>query len=79
MGNWFSSSENKNFESDGQVNNNVIVEETSGGKFDAEILILTAIICALKIFEFIVFVYKRHTRFIKERHERNLTIVESKK
>lgn len=79
MGNWFSSNEAKNFESDGQVNNNVIVEERPGGRFDGEMLILTAIICALKVFEFVVFIYKRHTKYVQKRHERNLVIVDAKK
>lgn len=79
MGNWFSLSEAKNFKSDGQVNNNVIVEERPGGKFEAEMLILTAIICALRIFEFVVYVYKRHTKYKRDRHKRNLVLGDNKK
>lgn len=71
MGNWFSASEHKNIESDGQVNNNVILEGP-GAKFEMEMLILTAIICAIKLFEFVIFVYKNHARYIKEKHERKL-------
>lgn len=71
MGNWFSASEEKQIESDGQVNNNVILEGP-GARYDVEMLILTSIICAIKIFEFGMFVYKKHARGIKEKHEQKL-------
>lgn len=71
MGNWFSASEHKNIESDGQVNNNVILEG-SGGKYEVEMLILTAIVCAIKIFEIVVFIYKHHTRYIREKHSKKM-------
>lgn len=74
MGNWFSSNEVKSLETDGQVNNNVILEG-SGARFDAEMLILTSIICGIKLFEFIIFVYKNHARYIKQKHERKLQTV----
>lgn len=77
MGNWGSATEHKNVESDGQVNNNVILEGP-GAAYDTEMLVLTAIICAIKIFEFVVFMYKNHAKFIKERYERNLQISQSK-
>lgn len=71
MGNWFSASEHKNIESDGQVNNNVILEG-SGARYDMEMLILTSIICAIKIIEIVMFVYKKHAQIIKNKHERKL-------
>lgn len=71
MGNWFSASEQKEIESDGQVNNNVILQG-SGARYDMEMLILTSIICAIKIFEFGLFVYKWHARRIRNDHERKL-------
>lgn len=71
MGNWFSTSERKQIEADGQVNNNVILEG-NGAKYDVEMLVLTSIICGIKIFEFVIFVYKYHTRSIKEKHARKL-------
>lgn len=74
MGNWFSANSATDVTSDGQVNNNVLIEES--GKSDATMLILTSIICAIKVFEFIIFIYKNHAKFIKERHERNLRIGE---
>lgn len=79
MGNWFSSNENKDVKLDGQVNNNVMIEEQPGGRYDDVMLILTAIICAIKVFEFVVYVYKKHTKFVKDRHERNLVIGDIKK
>ncbi len=75
MGNWFSASETKTIESDGQVNNNVILEGSTG-RFDMEMFVLTAIICAIKIFEFIYFVYKRHRKYIVENHSRKITLGE---
>lgn len=71
MGNWFSANEHKDIESDGQVNNNVILEG-SGARYDVEMLVLTSIICAIKIFEFGIFIYKKHARSIKEKHEQKL-------
>lgn len=71
MGNWFSWNPSTSVDSDGQVNNNVIVENGPAG-YDTEMLILTAIICGIKIFEFVVLIYKRHSRYITERHTRKL-------
>ena len=70
FGNWFSANDESHVKNTGEVNNNVVVE--TGGKFDKEILILTAIICGIKIFEFIVYIYKHHTKLIKQRHEKNI-------
>lgn len=73
MGNWGSATEHKNVESDGQVNNNVILEG-QGTKYDTEMLVLTAIICSIKMFEFVVYVYKNNAKRINEGHERDLQI-----
>lgn len=74
MGSWFSSTETKSMEQEGQVNNNVILEG-SGAKYETEMLILTAIICFIKMFEFLIFVYRNHAKYIKEKHERKLTLM----
>lgn len=71
MGNWFSSNPNKNIASEGQVNNNVIMENGLVS-YDLEMLVLTSIICGIKIFEFVIFVYKHHSKYIKENHARKL-------
>lgn len=60
------SSEKKTVDSTGTVNNNVVVN----GEVDVsslEIIILLGIICAIKILEFIYFVYGRHYHNIKKR------------
>lgn len=73
MGNWFSSpnSESKEIEADGEVNNNVVIQ---GGSMDYgfEMMILNSIICAIKIFEIIVFLHKRHARMTRQNIERKL-------
>lgn len=71
MGNWFSTpnSETKMVDTDGEVNNNVVIQ---GATIDYgfEIMVLTSIICALKIFELVIYVYKRHTKFVQRKFER---------
>lgn len=75
MGNWFSTpnSETKEIESDGEVNNNVVIQ---GGTTDYgfEIMVLTAIVCALKVFEIAVYCYKKHTKFVKSNFEKDLKL-----
>lgn len=61
-----SSSEKKTVDSTGTINNNVVVN----GEVDVtslEIVILLGIICAIKIMEFIYFIYKRHYQNVKKR------------
>lgn len=73
MGNWFSTpnSETKTIESDGEVNNNVVIQ---GNPIDYgfEIMVLNAIICSLKIFELVIYLYKKHKKQVQEEHEKNL-------
>lgn len=60
------STEKKTVDSTGTVNNNVVVN----GEVDVtslEIVILLGIICAIKIMEFIYFIYKRNYHNIKKR------------
>lgn len=63
----FSSDENtKAIDQTSTVNNNVSVN----GEVDVysiEIVVLLGIICALKIIEFIYFIYQRHYRNVKKR------------
>lgn len=61
-----SSSEKKTVDSTGTINNNVVVN----GEVDVtslEIIILLGIICAIKIMEFIYFIYRRHYQNVKKR------------
>lgn len=61
------SSEKKTVDSTGAVNNNVVVNgEVDVSSF--EIIILLGIICAIKIMEFIYFIYRRHYQNVKKRH-----------
>lgn len=73
MGSWFSSpnSETKTVESDGAVNNNVVIQGEPLG-YEFEIMVLLSIICAIKIFEILLFVYKKHTKTVKQNYERSL-------
>lgn len=66
MGSSESREEKKTVDSTGTVNNNVVVN----GEVDiysTEIVILLGIICALKVIEFIYFIYQRHYKNIKKR------------
>lgn len=66
MGHSESKEEKKTIDSTGSVNNNVVVN----GEVDVnsmEVIILLGVICAIKIFEFIYFLYRRHYRNIKRR------------
>lgn len=66
MGLFSSKSEDKTVESTGTVNNNVVI----GGQVDVfsiEIVVLLGIICALKVIEFIYFIYNRYYRRMKKR------------
>lgn len=75
MGNWFSTpnSETKTIESDGEVNNNVVIQ---GGNMDYgfEIMVITAVICALKIFELVIYCYKKHTKFVRQKYQSQLKL-----
>lgn len=73
MGNWFSSNPSSNINSEGKVSNNVIVENGLVS-YNLEMLVLTTIIYGIKIFEFGVYIYKRHSRCIKEAHARKLQL-----
>lgn len=68
------SSEKKTVDSTGAVNNNVVVNgEVDVSSF--EIIILLGIICAIKIMEFIYFIYRRHYQNVKKKHlpQQNIT------
>lgn len=73
MGNWFSTpnSETKTIESDGAVNNNVVIQDTDPG-YGFEIMVLAAIIYAIKLFEILFFVYTKHTKAIRKNVNRDL-------
>lgn len=62
-----STKEAKAVESTGHVNNNLVIGKVSGevDVYSIEIVILLGIICAIKIIEFIYFVYRRHYQNVK--------------
>lgn len=63
------SKETKSIDSNGQVNNNVVIGKVDGEVdiTSAEIMILLGIICLIKIMEFIYFIYRRHYQNVKKR------------
>jgi len=72
---WFSSNEEKKqIENDGQINNEVVIQDVVE-IYNLEIVVLLLIIVALKIVEFIYFVYRIHVQKIKKRYQnRNVTL-----
>lgn len=70
MGTSQSSETQETIESDGQVNNNVIVQETVN-IYSFEIVLLLGIIATLKLIEFIYFVYRALHNKTKKKYLRN--------
>lgn len=73
MGSWFSKNEKiqKTVEATGQVNNNIILED-SVTIHNTEIIILLYVIAVVKVCEFIVFLYNTHTKRLKRRFNQKL-------
>lgn len=67
MGSSESKEESKVIDSNGQVNNNIVLTESVDIK-NLEIVVLLYIICIVKFLEFIVFVYKCHQKHIKKKY-----------
>lgn len=67
MGSSESKPEQKTVDTTGNVNNNVVIGRVSGevDVYSVEIVILLGIICAIKLIEFIYFIYQRHYHKIK--------------
>lgn len=61
-----SSTEKKAVDTTGGVNNNIVVNGEVDVSSD-EVVILLGIICAIKIMEFVYFIYRRHYQTIKKR------------
>lgn len=67
MGGWFSKNEeNKIVENDGQVTNNVIIQDTIN-VYSFEIIIMLLIITVLRVIEFVCIIYSNHTRNLKKK------------
>lgn len=70
MGSWFSSNEAKEtkLETSGEINNNVIIQDTVT-VHNNEIIILLYIIAILKMAEFIIYIYNQYIKKIKKKYE----------
>lgn len=63
----------KEVDSTGPVNNNIILDTTSTiNTHSFEIVIMLAIVCAIKILELILFIYFKHRRGLKKSFERDM-------
>ncbi len=62
--------DSKEVDSTGEVNNNVIVQETKGNVNDrsSEVVILMYIICGLKLLELGLYLYKFHQKKMKKKY-----------
>lgn len=63
---WFTSDDNSKPETTGSLTSNVHINDRVDVA-SIEILVLLAIICGIKIFELISFIYRKHYRDIKRR------------
>ncbi len=69
MGKTESKHESKAVDTNGAVNNNLVIQgEMPIQVHNMEILILLYIMCALKVLEFLYFVYTKHSRKLKKRY-----------
>lgn len=74
MGNNESKTENKAVDTNGNVNNNIVVKiEDEVNTYGSEIILLLAIIGAIKILEFVYFLYREHNRKLKRKYGNNKT------
>ena len=67
MGTTESKDETKTVDSNGNVNNNVVIQEqNSSNSFEMKILLY--IVCIIKIIELLVFIYKFHRKNLKRKY-----------
>lgn len=67
MGSSQSQQETKTIESSGQVNNNVVIQETED-VYSMELVILLSLLCALKILEMGIFLYNKYKQQMKRKY-----------
>lgn len=67
MGSGQSQQETKTIESSGQVNNNVVIQETED-VYSMELVILLSLLCALKILEIGIFLYNKYKQQMKKKY-----------
>lgn len=70
MGGKESKEETKTVDTTGNVNNNVVIQEPVPVAME-EVIILLAIITAIKIIELVIYFYKVHTRNVKKKYSAN--------
>ncbi len=69
MGSWFSSQKTeKNVENNGQVSNNIVIEDAVQIN-NFEITLMLLIIVILKFIEFICFIYRIHLKRMKRKYQ----------
>ena len=67
MGTTESKDETKTVDSNGNVNNNVVIQEqNSSNSFEMKILLY--IVCIIKIIELLIFIYKFHRKNLKRKY-----------
>lgn len=72
MGSGESKTETKTVEASGQVNNSMVLQ-TSQDNYGVAYLVLLSILCAIKILEFLSFLYIKYNATLKKKYTRNDT------
>lgn len=67
MGSSDSKEETKTVDSNGNVNNNIVIQDPVP-IHSKDISVVLYIICAIKIFELIIFLYKFHSKNLKKKY-----------
>lgn len=67
MGGTESKDETKSVDSNGYVNNNVVIQDPISSN-SGEIKILLYVICIIKIIELLIFIYKFHRKNLKRKY-----------
>lgn len=71
---WFSSNDDsEKIENEGQINNNVVIQD-SVEIFNFEISLMLLIIVIIKVIEFLVFVQRVHGHRMKKKYQRSVNI-----
>lgn len=68
MGSTESKDETKTVDSTGEVNNNLVIQESTTNKGGFQIVIPLYIICGIKILELFIFIYKFQQKKMKKKY-----------
>lgn len=63
--------EHKTVDSSGAVNNNLVFEEPVP-THSTTMIVLVSVICAIKILELCIYIYKEHRKNLKKRYNTNV-------